>query len=165
MTTLSATLTDKYGRTVYASMAALQAARWFADTRNTAAARTQLQWVVDHADRPEIGAIARVRLAGVLLDEKNYDEALKRLTQVTRSNTAPAPLRANGMLLFGKIKEEQGDYQSAIDNYIKIASFYSGVPEAAAEGLLRGAQLLERQGKGEIPMPKPEKKAAPAKKK
>ena len=100
-----------------------------------------------------------------LHEQKNYDEALKRLTQVTRSNTAPAPLRANGMLLFGKIKEEQGDYQSAIDNYIKIASFYSGVPEAAAEGLLRGAQLLERQGKGEIPMPKPEKKAAPAKKK
>ncbi|MGV3533081.1 MAG: tetratricopeptide repeat protein, partial [Chthoniobacteraceae bacterium] len=100
-----------------------------------------------------------------LHEQKNYEEALKRLTQVTRSNTAPAPLRANGMLLFGKIKEEQGDYQSAIDNYIKIASFYSGVPEAAAEGLLRGAQLLERQGKGEIPMPKPEKKAAPAKKK
>lgn len=101
-----------------------------------------------------------------LHQQKDYEEALKRLTQVTRSNTAPAPLRAHGMLLFGQIKEEQGDFQSAIDNYIKIASFYSGVPDAAAEGLWRGAQLLEKQGKGEIPMPKaPEKKAASPKKK
>ncbi len=100
-----------------------------------------------------------------LHEQKSYDEALKRLTQVTRSNTAPATLRANGMLLFGRIKEEQGDYQSAIDNYIKIASFYSGVPDAAAEGLWRGAQLLEKQGQGELPMPKlADKKAAGAKK-
>ena len=72
---LSATLTDKFGTTAYGPMGALQAVRWYAGSGDTAGARTRLQWVVDHADHPEIVAIARVRLAGVLLDEKNYDEA------------------------------------------------------------------------------------------
>lgn len=116
VTTLSATLTDKYGRTVYASMAALQAARWFADTGNTAAARTQLQWVVDHADRPEIGAIARVRLAGVLLDEKNYDEALKVLEGAAGDVQATAVLDRRGDVLFAqsKIDEARSAYREAL---------------------------------------------------
>ncbi len=100
-----------------------------------------------------------------LYGEKKYDDAMKRLIGVIKNNSASARLRASGMLLLAKIHEDQGNFDTAIDNYIKIASFYGGVPEVAAEGLWRGANLLERQGKGDIAMkvstPKP--KPAPAK--
>ena len=37
---------------------------------------------------------------------------------------------------------------AAIDYFIKIAQFYSGVPTAAAAGLWMGGQLLEQQANG-----------------
>lgn len=113
---LSATLTDKYGRTAYGPMAALQAARWYAETGNAAAARTQLQWVVDHADHPEIAAIARVRLAGVWLDEKNYDEALKVLDGAgsTANATAIADRRGDVLFAQNKIDEARTAYRDAL---------------------------------------------------
>lgn len=104
---------------------------------------------------------------GIAIDlhEKQQDEdAVKRLLEVVKAMKAPAELRANSMLLLGKIHESNKRYDQAIDNYIKIATYYSGVPEVAAEGLWRGAQLLERQGSGEIPrpIPPPRSTASPA---
>ena len=43
------------------------------------AAKTELQWVIDHAKAEEFQSIARIRLAGILLDEKAYDEGMKVL--------------------------------------------------------------------------------------
>ena len=71
-------------------------------------------------------------------------------------------LRANSMLLLGKIHESNKRFDQAIDNYIKIATYYQGVPEVAAEGLWRGAQLLEKQASGELPRPTPPPKGSPA---
>jgi TolA-binding protein len=99
-------------------------------------------------------------LALSLHEKKADDEALRRLGDVVRAPKAPAELRANAMLLLGRIHEDNKRFDVAIDNYIKIATFYSGVPQAAAEGLWRGAQLLERQARGELPMPTPAPKAA-----
>ena len=42
-------------------------------------AQSELQWVVDHARDEDLEATARLRLAGVLLDQKKYDDALKVL--------------------------------------------------------------------------------------
>jgi TolA-binding protein len=101
-------------------------------------------------------------LARDLHARKQDDEALKRLLDVVKNASASSALRANAMLLLGNIHEEAGRFDAAIDNYIKIGTFYSGVPEAAAEGLWRGAQLLERQARGEIPRPTPPPKSSPA---
>lgn len=99
-------------------------------------------------------------VAVALREEKKDDDAMKRLLEVVKLPKAPAVLRAHSMLLIGKIHEDAKRFDQAIDNYIKIASFYAGVPDAAAEGLWRGAQLLERQAKGEIPRPTPPPKTA-----
>lgn len=114
--TLSATLTDKYGRTAYGAMAALQAARWYAQAGDSAAARTRLQWVVEHADHPEIVAIARVRLAGVLLDEKNYEDALKVLDGANSALHATEIADRRGDILFAqnKIDEARDAYRDAL---------------------------------------------------
>ena len=76
-------LIDQYGSTVYGPMAAFVAARYAADNGDIATAKQKLQWVVDHGDRKEFEAIARVRLAGLLMDEKAYDKALTLLTGFT----------------------------------------------------------------------------------
>ena len=114
--TLSATLTDKYGRTVYGPMAALQGARWSAENGDAANARARLQWVVERADQPEIVAIARVRLAGVLLDEKQFDEALKVLDGASSTIHATAVADRRGDILFAqnKIDEARAAYRDAL---------------------------------------------------
>ncbi len=70
---------ERFPRTTFAPMAALINAKVQSDAGDTKAAKAQLQWVVDKSKDEELRHIARVRLAGVLLDEKSYDEALKLL--------------------------------------------------------------------------------------
>ncbi len=70
----------KFSRTAYAQMAALTAAKSAVDANDDKAAKIQLQWAIDHAIDDEYRSIAKVRLAGILLDEKAYDEGLKLLT-------------------------------------------------------------------------------------
>ncbi len=114
--TLSSTLTDKYGRTAYGPMAALQAARWYAENGDSAGAKTRLQWVIERADSPEVVAIARVRLAGVLLDEKQFDEALKVLDGASATIHATAIADRRGDILFAqnKIDEARAAYRDAL---------------------------------------------------
>ena len=68
----------KYGGTAYAQMAALGAAKTAFEANDLKTAKTQLQYVVDNGD-DEYQSVARLRLAGVLLDEKDYDGAMKLL--------------------------------------------------------------------------------------
>ena len=79
------TLIESYPRTLYASMGALTAARFYFDRNDLKSAKVQLQWVVDNTPAEEMRDLARLRLAAVLIDEKAYDEALKLL------NVAHAP--------------------------------------------------------------------------
>jgi predicted negative regulator of RcsB-dependent stress response len=70
---------EKYPSTSYATRAALEAARANYESGDTKSAKAQLQWVVDNASEVQARDVARLRLAGVLLDEKNYVEAAKLL--------------------------------------------------------------------------------------
>lgn len=87
--------------------------------------------------------------------EHDDEEAIKRIQEVIKAQKATPELRAKSMLLLGDIHRDAGRIPLAIDNYIKISVFYTGVPKVAAEGLWRGAQLLEDQSTGKYPMPTP----------
>jgi predicted negative regulator of RcsB-dependent stress response len=76
---LAGSLIEQHGSTVYAALAALRSAKSNVDASDRNAAKSQLRWVVDHASQKELALLARVRLAGVLLDEKAFDEALQVL--------------------------------------------------------------------------------------
>jgi predicted negative regulator of RcsB-dependent stress response len=73
------TLVESYPRTLYASMGALAAARFHFERGELKDARAQLQWVSERSPSEELKDLARLRLAGVLLDDKAYDEALALL--------------------------------------------------------------------------------------
>ena len=109
---------------------------------------------------------------GIGLDlfmQKKYDESVKLIAPVAKATAGPVGIRAKAMMTLGQISEAEGDIDTAINNYIKIATFFEGVPDLAAEGLWRGAQLQEKKASGEVKQipkatPAPEKKTEPAKK-
>jgi len=68
----------KYESSAYAPMAALAAAKTAFEANDLKTAKTHLQWAAEHGN-DEYKSIANLRLAGVLLDEKAFDEALKVL--------------------------------------------------------------------------------------
>jgi predicted negative regulator of RcsB-dependent stress response len=113
---LAEMLTGKYGGTAYAPMAALQVARLQAEAGKTDRARESLQWIIDNAPQAELKAIARVRLAGVLLDEQKYDEALKALAGEVPAAHAPAVADRRGDVLVaqGKLDEARAAYTEAL---------------------------------------------------
>ena len=72
-------LKARYPRTAFAQQGGLLAAKAQFDKGQTGPAKDALAWVRDHAGDPAYQTIARLRLAGVLLDDKKYDEALAQL--------------------------------------------------------------------------------------
>ena len=114
---LTGTLIQSHGRTVYAAMAALHAAKLNHEAKDLPAARAQLQWIIDKSGHEEFTLLARVRLAGVLLDEKNYDEALKVLAgEVPPAHqTAFADRRGDVLYAQGKAAEARAAWQLALD--------------------------------------------------
>jgi predicted negative regulator of RcsB-dependent stress response len=110
-------MTEKFGRTAYAQMAALIAAKTAFDANDLKAAKAQLQWVIDHGSDDEYKAIARIRLAGILLDEKAYDEGLKVLAGEFPEQFASAVADRKGDLLTAqnKLADARGAYQAALE--------------------------------------------------
>jgi predicted negative regulator of RcsB-dependent stress response len=71
---------DKFGRTTYAQQAGLLAAQALVEKGNNDAAKAALTWVADKSADEGYQALARMRLASILLEAKQYDEALKQLS-------------------------------------------------------------------------------------
>lgn len=114
--TLAASLIEHYGRSIYAPMGALQAAKLAADAADYGKAREQLGWVIDKSGHDELALIARVRLAGVLLDSKQFDQALQVLTVEVPAAQATLVLDRRGDILLaqGKTDEARAAYADAL---------------------------------------------------
>ena len=114
---IAALMTEKYARTGYAELAALMAAKAAFGTGDAAAARARLQWAADHARDEETRDIARLRLAAILLDDKQYDAALKLidLPHVDAFSALFADLKGDVLVAQGKLGEARGAYQLALD--------------------------------------------------
>ena len=111
---------NKYTRTAYAQMAALAAAKVAFDANDLKTAKAQLQWAVDHGD-DEYKSVARLRLSGVLLDEKAYDQALAQLNGDFAPQFAGEVADRKGDVLVAqnKLAEARAAYQAALDKMAK----------------------------------------------
>ena len=107
----------KFAGTTYAQMAALSAAKSAVDANDAATAKTHLAWIVAGKGEAEYKAIARVRLAGLLLDEKAYDEAMKLVSgEFPEQFVAIAADRRGDILTAqNKLDEARTAYQAALD--------------------------------------------------
>jgi predicted negative regulator of RcsB-dependent stress response len=72
-------LADKYGGTAYTPRAALVLAATLHEAGDKAGAKAQLAAVIDRDSESELKEIARLRLAALLMDDKQYDDALRTL--------------------------------------------------------------------------------------
>jgi predicted negative regulator of RcsB-dependent stress response len=111
------TLVESYPRTLYASMGALLAAKFYFERNDLKNAKAQLQWVIDHSPAEDFRDLARLRLAAVLLDEKAYDEALKLLDapHAPAYDAQYAALKGDVLVAKNQLAEARAAYQLALE--------------------------------------------------
>ena len=110
-----ADMKERFPRTAFTEQGALLAARTQFEKGQPDNARATLVWVSENAKEAEYQTIARLRLAGVLLDEKKYDEALKQLDAATAKEfeALVADRRGDIYLAQGKNDQAKTAYASA----------------------------------------------------
>lgn len=81
-----ADMKEQFGATSYTAQAALLAARMNYEKGNVDATKAALQWLVDSRAEAAYRDVARLRLGGVLIEAKQYDAAIKVLSD----NVSPA---------------------------------------------------------------------------
>jgi predicted negative regulator of RcsB-dependent stress response len=72
-------LKERFPRTLQAQQGALLAAKVQAEKGQADAALATLAWLADNGGEDELRVVARLRAAGVLMDQKKFDEAAKQL--------------------------------------------------------------------------------------
>jgi len=101
-------------------------------------ARFELEWVIAHSSEAPMVDLARIRAAGLLADEKKFDEALKLLD----ANHDPAFValtadrRGDILTAQGKWSEARAAYQTAMDR-------------SPATGVLKQLDAYKRDALGE----------------
>ncbi len=86
---------------------------------------------------------AELGIAESLIADKKWDDAMKKLNDVTRASSASQTTKARALFLNGVVQEAKGEV-GALDSYLKVAAWYATAPDAP-EGLWKGGQLLEKQ--------------------
>jgi predicted negative regulator of RcsB-dependent stress response len=110
-------ITNKYPSSAYAAMAAMSAAKNAFDANDLKAAKTQLNWVLEHGKLEEFKGLAKIRLAGIALDENAYEDGLKFLAGEFPSELMGEVADRKGDIFFAqkKLSEARQSYQLALD--------------------------------------------------
>lgn len=75
----SDTMRSDFPRSGYTSRGVLLAAHTLQERQDLEGAKEQLQWLIQQDTDPALTPLARLRLAGVLLEQKDYDQAEAQL--------------------------------------------------------------------------------------
>lgn len=113
----AADLKTRFAGTAYAAQAGLQVAKLQLDKDKADDARQSLTWVAEHgADGGPYRDLARLRLAGLQIEAKAYDEAAKSLDGVKAAEFAGlvADRRGDLLLLQDKRDAAKAEYQKAL---------------------------------------------------
>jgi predicted negative regulator of RcsB-dependent stress response len=108
-------LKERYPGTAFAQQGGLLTAKVQAENGKADAAQSTLAWVEANATEFEYQTIARLRLAGLLLDGKKYDDALKQLDAATAGGFEALVADRRGDVLFaqGKPEDAKAAYNKA----------------------------------------------------
>ena len=132
----AAAVMNKFSSTPYATRAALLAAQVNEQGKDKTRAKIQLQWVIDNAGEDTLKDVARLRLAAMLLDEKNYADALKLLDakHPDSFNGLYDDLRGDVLSAQGKIDEARSSYKLAYEK-IDPQSMYRNLIQMKLDAL------------------------------
>jgi predicted negative regulator of RcsB-dependent stress response len=114
-----------------------------------------LTWVADKASDPGYQAVAKLRLAGILLEKKSYDEALQQVSGTFPKDFAglAADRRGDVLMAQGKKAEAKAEYEKAYKGLDERAEYRRlvevklnalGIDPSAAQVALANA---EKDGK------------------
>jgi len=106
---------ERFARTAFTQQGGLLAAKVAFEKGQPDVAIAALGWVADNAVEDEYRTIARLRLAGVLADQKKYDEALKQLDAAGAHEfeALVADRRGDVLMALGKKDEAKAAWQKA----------------------------------------------------
>ncbi len=129
-------LIDQYKGTAYAPRAALLLAKLNVGGKDMKSAQAQLEWAASISKEPAVKDLAHLRLAGVLLDQKQYDAALKTLASTHSDAFAPRfdDLRGDVLLAQGKQADARAAYQAALGK-MKEDNAYRNIVELKLDAL------------------------------
>ena len=110
-----ADMKSRYPHTAFTQQGGLLTARAQFEKGQSDAALATLTWVSENAPEDEYKTVARLRLAGLLLDAKKYDEALKQLDGATVKafSALVADRRGDVLAAQGRKDEARAAYQKA----------------------------------------------------
>jgi predicted negative regulator of RcsB-dependent stress response len=116
---------SRYPSTAYAQQAALLLAKASVQSGKPEDAKTALRWASEQGKDSALSAVARLRLASVLIESKEYDEAAKAVES--------DPVDAEYLSVFqdrrGDVYSAKGDKTAAIDSYKKAFASSASKPE------------------------------------
>jgi len=106
---------SRFAGTAFTQQGGLLAAKVQFDKGQLDAASASLQWVAANAVEDEYKTVAHLRLAGLLLDQKKFDEALKQLDGAVAPEFAAlvADRRGDVLLAQGKAEDAKASYTKA----------------------------------------------------
>lgn len=112
-------LISKYPDTSYATLGALLAAKSQVEAGELKNARSELEWVAQHAPTAELKDIARLRLAYVMIDESAFTEAEKHLSAkpVASLEARYAEARGDLLMLQNKMTEARAAYKDSLAKF------------------------------------------------
>jgi predicted negative regulator of RcsB-dependent stress response len=110
---------DKFSATVYAQQSGLLVAHEYIKLGKPDAAKAALGWVAEKSSDAGYQALARLRLASIAIESKNYDEALGLLNQAY-----PVSFQALVSDRRGDVFVLQGDKAKATAEYEKAYSLF-----------------------------------------
>jgi predicted negative regulator of RcsB-dependent stress response len=139
---LATKLTAEHAGTPYAQMGALLAAKVQTELGKGKEAQVLLQWTMDKAKDAEYSHLARVRLAGALIDDNKAAEALALLPASAPKGFEAlfADRRGDALAASGKTADAVAEYQKAWDAVTENGSL-RGVIEQKMQAL--GAQVVK----------------------
>lgn len=106
---------ERFAGTAFAQQAGLLAAKTYYDKGNIDAAKASLRWVAGKSADEGYQAIAKLRLASLLLESKAYDEALQLVSGAFPKDflALAADRRGDILLAQGKKVEARAEYEKA----------------------------------------------------
>jgi predicted negative regulator of RcsB-dependent stress response len=131
-----AALVEKYSNTAYAPRAQLLAVQTNLQFKDMARAKSQLEWVIAHSSEAGLQDTARLKLSSILLDEKNYAEAMKLLdaTHPEAFVGLFADLKGDVLAAQGKTEEARAAYKEAFEK-MDSKSAYRNLIQLKLDGL------------------------------
>jgi FimV-like protein len=111
-----ANILNKFQGTPYAALTALALAKVNVESGDLTAARAYLQQVIDQTDQPQLQHVARLRMAQLMLEEGQAQQALDLVKSVDVAGFSSAydELKGDIFAALGNVVEARSAYERAI---------------------------------------------------